>query len=103
MTLKKKLAALSRVFDSVEKQFGQGALIRLEEDIKQPRVSAIPTGSLSLNRALGVGGWPRGRLVEMFGPEGSGKSTMALHAIRECQEKIIYDYAIFSQDREYKR
>lgn len=87
MTLKKKLAALSRVFESVEKQFGQGALIRLEEDIKQPRVSAIPTGSLSLNRALGVGGWPRGRLVEMFGPEGSGKSTMALHAIRECQEK----------------
>ncbi len=87
MSLRKKLETISRVLLSVEKQFGRGALMRWEEEVDQPVVEVVATGSLGLDRALGVGGWPRGRLIEMYGPEGSGKSTLALHAVRECQQQ----------------
>ncbi len=84
MTLKDKLKALDQALRDVEKQFGKGSLMRLGE---RPAVSvpSISTGCPSLDVALGVGGYPRGRVVEIYGPEASGKTTLTLHAIAECQ------------------
>src|SRR5439155_1773615 len=70
----------------LEKQFGKGAVMSLEEQGSEP-VAAIATGSLALDQALGCGGYPRGRIVEVFGPESSGKTTLALHAIAEAQRQ----------------
>ena len=73
-----KSKALDTALAQIEKQFGKGAVMRLgQEDALQ--VEAIPTGSLSLDLALGIGGLPRGRIVEIYGPESSGKTTLALH------------------------
>src|SRR5205823_8208753 len=69
----------------IEKQYGKGAVMRLGEHRAGEGVGVIPTGSLSLDIALGVGGIPRGRIVEVFGPEGSGKTTVSLHVIAEAQ------------------
>ncbi|MGH3442655.1 MAG: intein-containing recombinase RecA [Nitriliruptorales bacterium] len=77
--------ALDLALQQIEKQFGQGALMKLGAD-QQVKVAAIPTGALSLDLALGIGGLPRGRVIELFGSESSGKSTMALHAIAEAQK-----------------
>ena len=75
-----KSKALDTALAQIEKQFGKGAVMRLgQEDALQ--VEAIPTGSLSLDLALGIGGLPRGRIVEIYGPESSGKTTLALHCI----------------------
>ncbi len=77
--------ALDMAVGQIEKQFGKGAIMRMGEAAKV-KVPAIPTGALSLDIALGIGGLPRGRVVEIFGPESSGKTTVALHAIAEAQK-----------------
>ena len=77
--------SLQAALASIEKQFGTGAVMKLGDDVAQP-VAAIPTGALSLDIALGIGGLPRGRVVEIYGPESSGKTTVALHAIAEAQK-----------------
>ena len=81
-----KLKALQMTVDRLEKTYGKGAIMKLG-DQKVIDVDVIPTGSLSLDVALGVGGLPRGRVIEIFGPESSGKTTLAIHAIAECQKK----------------
>lgn len=85
--LQKKLDVVAKMIVSAEKQFGQGALMQLKEEPSWPKVDVISTGSLGLDVALGVGGWPRGRLVEVYGPESSGKSTLALQAVHACQQQ----------------
>jgi len=70
----------------IEKQFGKGSIMRLGDDNSLPNVEAISTGALSLNIALGVGGVPRGRIIEIYGPESSGKTTLALHIVSEAQK-----------------
>ena len=80
-----KRKALSGALAQIEKQFGKGSVIRLGDDAPLFAVEAISTGSLGLDVALGVGGLPRGRIVEIFGPESSGKTTLALQAIAEAQ------------------
>jgi recombination protein RecA len=76
---------IGRLVDSIEKKFGKGAIMSLGDDAPAERVQVIPTGSLALDAALGVGGYPRGRIIEIFGPESSGKTTLSLHAIAEAQ------------------
>jgi recombination protein RecA len=78
--------AIDLALSQIEKQFGKGAVMRLGNDEPLPDVAAIPTGSLSLDVALGVGGVPRGRVIEIFGPESSGKTTLALHVVAEAQK-----------------
>ena len=82
---KKKAKALELALGQIDRQFGSGAVMRLGDVSKLPGVQAISTGSLSLDLALGVGGIPRGRVVETFGAESSGKSTLALHVMAEAQ------------------
>ncbi|MES2613882.1 MAG: recombinase RecA [Bdellovibrionota bacterium] len=83
-----KFKALETLFQSVEKQFGKGTIMRLSDDMKvQHEVQTIPTGSLGLDIALGIGGLPKGRVVEIYGSESSGKTTLTLHAIAECQKR----------------
>jgi recombination protein RecA len=83
MTEKEK--ALTSVLASIEKQFGKGSIMRLGDAPPKTHQDVIPTGSLALDLALGIGGLPRGRIVEIYGPESSGKTTVALHAIAEAQ------------------
>jgi recombination protein RecA len=83
-----KFKALETLFQSVEKQFGKGTIMRLSDESKiAQEIQVISTGSLSLDVALGVGGIPKGRIVEVYGTESSGKTTLTLHAIAECQKK----------------
>ena len=80
-----KLKALQAAMAKIEKDFGKGSIMRMgEEQIEN--VEVIPTGSIALNAALGVGGYPKGRIIEIYGPESSGKTTLAIHAIAECQK-----------------
>ena len=81
-----KLKALQLAIDKIDKDFGKGAIMKLGDD-RVEDVAVIPTGSISLNLALGVGGYPRGRVVEIFGPESSGKTTLAIHAMAEVQKQ----------------
>lgn len=81
-----KLKALQLTMDKLEKTYGKGSIMKLGDDVVQ-NVEAIPTGSLTLDLALGVGGFPKGRVVEIFGPESSGKTTLAIHAIAEVQKQ----------------
>ena len=80
-----KMKALEMALSQIEKQFGKGSVMKLGE-YKAMNVEAIPTGALSLDIALGIGGIPRGRIIEVFGPESSGKTTLALHIIAEAQK-----------------
>lgn len=81
-----KLKALQAAMAKIEKDFGKGTIMKLGDETTQP-VDVIPSGSILLDNALVVGGYPRGRIVEIFGPESSGKTTMALHAIAEAQKQ----------------
>jgi len=78
--------AIDLAISQIEKQFGKGSIMRLGEDTTLPGIQAISTGALSLDIALGVGGVPRGRIVEIYGPESSGKTTLALHIVSEAQK-----------------
>ena len=80
-----KLKALQAAMAKIEKDFGHGSIMKLG-DQKVDNIEVIPTGSIGLNAALGVGGYPKGRIVEIYGPESSGKTTLAIHAIAECQK-----------------
>src|SRR5207247_6098811 len=79
--------AIELAVSTIEKQFGKGSIMRLGEETAPPEVKVVPTGSLGLDIALGVGGLPRGRIVELYGPESSGKTTLALHVVAEAQKK----------------
>ena len=80
-----KMKALETTMGRIQKQFGKGAIMNMADDAVED-VSVIPSGSLTLDIALGVGGYPRGRIIEVFGPESSGKTTLAIHAIAEAQK-----------------
>ncbi|PJY98593.1 MULTISPECIES: recombinase RecA [Bacillus] len=79
-------AALDMALKQIEKQFGKGSIMKLGEKT-DTRISTVPSGSLTLDTALGIGGYPRGRIIEVYGPESSGKTTVALHAIAEVQQQ----------------
>src|SRR3972149_2368317 len=79
--------SLELAIGQIEKQFGKGSIMRFGEAAARTVVEAISTGSLALDRALGIGGIPRGRVTEIFGPESSGKTTLALHIMAEAQKK----------------
>ena len=81
-----RLKALQAAMDKIEKNFGRGSIMKLGDDSVES-VEVIPTGSIGLNAALGVGGFPKGRIIEIYGPESSGKTTLAIHAIAECQKQ----------------
>ena len=80
-----KLKSLQAAMSKIEKDFGKGSIMRMGDEHVE-NVDVIPTGSISLNAALGVGGYPKGRIIEIFGPESSGKTTLAIHAIAEAQK-----------------
>ncbi|WP_342645981.1 recombinase RecA [Mucilaginibacter sp. CSA2-8R] len=81
-----KLKALQLTLDKLEKSYGKGTIMKLGDSVIEP-IEVIPTGSLTLDLALGVGGLPKGRVIEIYGPESSGKTTLAIHAIAEAQKK----------------
>ena len=81
-----KLKALQAAMSKIEKDFGKGSIMRMGDE-QVENVDVIPTGSIGLNVALGVGGYPRGRIIEIYGPESSGKTTLAIHAIAEAQKQ----------------
>ena len=82
-----KIKALDAAISQIEKQYGKGAVMKLGDSAATMNVEAIPTGSLSLDLALGIGGIPKGRIVEIYGPESSGKTTVTLHMIAEVQKR----------------
>ena len=82
-----KLKALQATIDKIEKDYGKGAIMKMGEDQPKWEVSVIPSGSIALDHALGIGGYPRGRVIEIFGPESSGKTTLAIHAIAQAQKQ----------------
>ncbi|MFC2766579.1 MAG: recombinase RecA [Prevotella sp.] len=81
-----KLKALQAAMSKIEKDFGKGSIMRMGDE-QVENVEVIPTGSIALDSALGVGGYPRGRIIEIYGPESSGKTTLAIHAIAEAQKQ----------------
>src|SRR4030043_20730 len=82
---KEKLKALQLTLDKIEKGYGKGTIMKLG-DSAVVNVQSIPSGSLALDVALGIGGYPRGRVIEIYGPESSGKTTLAIHAIAEAKK-----------------
>ncbi|MCI9232286.1 MAG: DNA recombination/repair protein RecA, partial [Lachnospiraceae bacterium] len=86
MEREEKLKALDAAIGQIEKQFGKGAVMKLGDPSSRMNVETVPTGSLSLDIALGLGGIPKGRIVEIYGPESSGKTTVTLHMIAEVQK-----------------
>lgn len=82
----KKDTLLQEALKTIEKEYGKGSIMRLG-DRADVSIDAIPTGSLTLDKALGIGGYPKGRIIEIYGPESSGKTTLALHAIAQCQKQ----------------
>jgi recombination protein RecA len=92
MENQQKTKTLDLAIDQIEKQFGKGAIMRMGDD-SAVKIDAIPTGSISLDAAIGIGGIPRGRVIEIYGPESSGKTTLTLHVVAEAQK--IGGYAAF--------
>jgi len=86
MDLSEKMKALEAARLQIEKQFGQGAIMKLGDKANAAGIEVVPSGSILLDEALGIGGYPKGRIIEMYGPESSGKTTLALHAIAEAQK-----------------
>jgi recombination protein RecA len=84
---KEKLKALQLTMEKMDKVYGKGAVMRLGDEAIEKNVEFIPSGSISLDVALGIGGYPKGRIIEIYGPESSGKTTLAIHAIAEVQKK----------------
>ena len=82
-----KLKALDAAISHIEKQYGKGSIMKLGDESERMNVETVPTGSLSLDVALGLGGLPKGRIIEIYGPESSGKTTVALHAVAEVQKR----------------
>lgn len=102
---KKEVKDIDQLLESMQEKFGDGAIMKLG-DVKKVNVDVVPSGSLSLDLALGVGGYPRGRIVEIYGPESSGKTTLALHAIAEAQKKggrVAFIDAEHALDPEYAK
>ena len=81
-----KKAALETVMQRIERECGKGSIMRLGQTAGDTTIEALPTGCLSLDLAIGIGGLPRGRIIEIYGPESSGKTTVALHAVAEAQK-----------------
>ena len=101
----KSMSEISDALDSIRTKFGEEAIMKLGD---KPRVNVdvIPTGSIGLDWALGIGGFPRGRIIEIFGPESSGKTTLALHAVAEAQKRggvCAYIDAEHAMDPEYSK
>ena len=97
--------ALDETIKNIKEQFGEGAIMKLG-DATRVDVESIPTGSISLDLATGVGGLPRGRIIEIFGPESSGKTTLALHVVASCQKmggKAAFIDAEHALDPQYAR
>ncbi|HET8915344.1 MAG TPA: DNA recombination/repair protein RecA, partial [Propionibacteriaceae bacterium] len=84
MATENREKALEAALAQIDKQYGKGSVMRLGDEVRAP-IETIPTGSIALDVALGIGGLPRGRVVEIYGPESSGKTTVALHAIANAQ------------------
>ena len=82
-----KLKALQAAMSKIEKDFGKGSIMRMGDEQIETGRRLVPTGSVALDTALGVGGYPRGRIIEIYGPESSGKTTLAIHAIAEAQKQ----------------
>lgn len=100
-----KQRALDEALRKIEKQFGKGSIMKLGEEAER-RIETIPSGSLALDVALGIGGYPRGRVIEIYGPESSGKTTVALHAIAEAQKlggQVAFIDAEHALDPNYAR
>ena len=87
MVKEDKLKALDAALGQIEKQFGKGSVMKLGDSAANMNVETVPTGSLSLDIALGMGGVPKGRIIEIYGPESSGKTTVALHMVAEVQKR----------------
>ena len=81
-----KLKALQATIDKIEKDYGKGTIMKLGDQPEWDASQVIPSGSISLDHALGIGGYPKGRIIEIYGPESSGKTTLAIHAIAEAQK-----------------
>ena len=85
MSNNEKLKALKLTIDKIEKDFGKGSVMMMNEK-GESQMEVVPTGSIGLDAALGIGGFPKGRIVEIYGPESSGKTTIAIHVIAEAQK-----------------
>ena len=88
MEVQQKIKTLDLAISQIEKQFGQGSIMRMGED-SIVKIESISTGSISLDAALGIGGIPKGRITEIYGPESSGKTTLTLHIIAEAQKRVV--------------
>src|SRR5205085_7706316 len=85
--LAEKLRVIRTIVAGIKNQFGNGAIMALGDEATAEPIKVIPSGSLAIDHALGVGGYPRGRIVEIYGPESGGKTTLTLHAIAEAQKE----------------
>ncbi len=81
-----KLKVLAAAMDKIQKNFGKGSIMKMGDQPSNEDIQVVPTGSIGLDTALGIGGYPKGRIIEIYGPESSGKTTLAIHAIAECQK-----------------
>ncbi len=86
MANEEKMKALDAALAQIEKQYGKGSVMKLGDKSANMNIEVVPTGSLSLDLALGLGGMPKGRVIEIYGPESSGKTTVALHVVAEVQK-----------------